>query len=417
MIPTLPSLATLSTALSVGAMAGAGLLSTLAGPGVANPSFAKPSVAAGGVALVTPPIELVQSRRVPVVEPVARRREQPTRKRVPARAPPPEQSSEHADEPQETTRPTVEVMRDGGWAGIKPTQASAAVEPPKDEWTEAEVISALRECVRLLAPLGAEVELAQPTKQGQCGTPAPIHLRRIGVTAKVELQPPPLLNCRMAVALHNWLEKTVQPAAREELGEPIQRVVGTYGYSCRNRYNRENDRISEHAFANAIDIGSFVTAKGRTVGVLQDWGPTGRDLKARELAVAASKKALNTATKTIQRVRAAPAKGSIAAHLAQERAERYAANLTRVASRRLAVLGKAQNLGARTAAVGPVTDAGAADMGQPPEKPTPEAAFLRRLHKGACGSFGTVLGPEANEAHRNHFHLDLAPRKRSAVCE
>ncbi|NJO24129.1 MAG: hypothetical protein HC868_15935 [Sphingomonadales bacterium] len=50
-------------------------------------------------------------------------------------------------------------------------------------------------------------------------------------------------------------------------------------------------------------------------------------------------------------------------------------------------------------------------------RPTVEATFLRRLHKGACGTFGTVLGPEANEAHRNHFHFDLAPRRRSAFCE
>ena len=51
------------------------------------------------------------------------------------------------------------------------------------------------------------------------------------------------------------------------------------------------------------------------------------------------------------------------------------------------------------------------------EKKSAEALFLRRLHKGACGIFGTVLGPEANEAHRNHFHFDLAARKRSAFCE
>jgi hypothetical protein len=50
-------------------------------------------------------------------------------------------------------------------------------------------------------------------------------------------------------------------------------------------------------------------------------------------------------------------------------------------------------------------------------KVTSEMVFLRRLHKGACGPFGTVLGPDANEAHRNHFHFDLAPRKRSAFCE
>jgi len=50
-------------------------------------------------------------------------------------------------------------------------------------------------------------------------------------------------------------------------------------------------------------------------------------------------------------------------------------------------------------------------------KMTTEASFLRRLHKGACGTFGTVLGPEANEAHRDHFHFDLAARKRNAFCE
>ena len=28
-----------------------------------------------------------------------------------------------------------------------------------------------------------------------------------------------------------------------------------------------------------------------------------------------------------------------------------------------------------------------------------------------------LLGPEANEAHRNHLHFDLAARKRGAFCE
>jgi hypothetical protein len=50
-------------------------------------------------------------------------------------------------------------------------------------------------------------------------------------------------------------------------------------------------------------------------------------------------------------------------------------------------------------------------------EPDTTARFLRRVHEGACGIFGTVLGPEANEAHRNHLHLDLAARKRSALCE
>lgn len=35
-------------------------------------------------------------------------------------------------------------------------------------------------------------------------------------------------------------------------------------------------------------------------------------------------------------------------------------------------------------------------------------AFLRAVHKGACGLFGTVLGPDANAFHQDHIHLDMA---------
>jgi hypothetical protein len=39
----------------------------------------------------------------------------------------------------------------------------------------------------------------------------------------------------------------------------------------------------------------------------------------------------------------------------------------------------------------------------------PEGAFLRRVRDGACGTWETVLGPEYNAAHRDHFHLDRGP--------
>ena len=34
--------------------------------------------------------------------------------------------------------------------------------------------------------------------------------------------------------------------------------------------------------------------------------------------------------------------------------------------------------------------------------------FLRTLHKSACRRFGTVLGPEYNAAHHDHFHFDMS---------
>lgn len=35
------------------------------------------------------------------------------------------------------------------------------------------------------------------------------------------------------------------------------------------------------------------------------------------------------------------------------------------------------------------------------------AAFLREVQAGACGYFGTVIGPDYNAAHANHFHLGM----------
>jgi hypothetical protein len=47
----------------------------------------------------------------------------------------------------------------------------------------------------------------------------------------------------------------------------------------------------------------------------------------------------------------------------------------------------------------------------------PQARFLREAHAAACRIFGTTLGPEANEAHRNHFHVDMAERKVKKICD
>ena len=37
-----------------------------------------------------------------------------------------------------------------------------------------------------------------------------------------------------------------------------------------------------------------------------------------------------------------------------------------------------------------------------------ERAFLREVHQGGCSTFNTVLGPNYDANHRDHFHLDLA---------
>lgn len=44
-----------------------------------------------------------------------------------------------------------------------------------------------------------------------------------------------------------------------------------------------------------------------------------------------------------------------------------------------------------------------------------ERAFLRAVHKGACDSFTTVLGPDGDIHHQDHFHVDLARHGRDGL--
>jgi hypothetical protein len=335
-----------------------------------------------------------------------------------------------------------------GSAEAKP--AAKAETPEPDQWSDAEIIAALRDCLRRLAPLGAEIEIAPPIRQERCGAPAPVVLKRIGTGAsKVEFQPPVTLNCAMVASLHTWVERTLQPAAQEVLGSPVVRVRNASGYACRNRIGAllHADRLSEHAMANAVDISGFVTADGRTVEVLGQWGPTARDLReqqerawqAAQEAKAAAKEAEGEAAQAARaasraergakrdQATAEAARKKDAATRKRDEAQAKEAewrnSLLRAAE--LQKLGRGEDAPRlqrtsdtkerRGDAAKPVALPAGKDEAAPT---TPaETRFLRRLHRGACGTFGTVLGPDANEAHRNHFHFDLAARKSSAFCE
>ncbi|MCT8159726.1 extensin family protein [Pseudoruegeria sp. SHC-113] len=45
-----------------------------------------------------------------------------------------------------------------------------------------------------------------------------------------------------------------------------------------------------------------------------------------------------------------------------------------------------------------------------------EGKVLRSLHKSACKPFGTVLGPNSDRFHRDHFHLDTARYRNGSYC-
>jgi hypothetical protein len=45
-----------------------------------------------------------------------------------------------------------------------------------------------------------------------------------------------------------------------------------------------------------------------------------------------------------------------------------------------------------------------------------DGRLLRRLHRGACGPFGTVLGPNSDRFHQDHFHFDVARHRGGPYC-
>ena len=44
------------------------------------------------------------------------------------------------------------------------------------------------------------------------------------------------------------------------------------------------------------------------------------------------------------------------------------------------------------------------------------SSIMQDLHEAACGTFGTVLGPNSDSYHQDHFHFDVASYRSGAYC-
>jgi len=145
---------------------------------------------------------------------------------------------------------------------------------------------------------------------GGCSTIDTIKLLEIGVpTTNLGA-----MSCPLAKNFAAWARFAVLPAARQYFGTEAVRIETMGTYSCRSING--SGRLSEHAFANAVDVSGFVLADGRRITVESGWN------------------------------------GSIE-----------------------------------------------------------EREFLRALAASACRRFGTVLGPDYNAAHYNHFHFDMSTNR------
>lgn len=336
----------------------------------------------------------------------------------------------------------------------------AAPKPPA-EWTAEEVAIEKARCTAILKGVDAVVIPETPKREGACGAPAPVRLVSLGSSPQVALDPPALVTCDMVAMMAKWVKGDLQPLAKKHLGAELVKIETMSDYSCRAAYGRVGNKLSEHGKANALDIRGFVTAKGEDAMVLEGWGTTRREIaaakaaeekKAAAIKAAAEKSAAEQAeiaTKAAAKGTAGnPAAAPVAASGGSGSSTTPRTTIVDGLPRGLLPkaphsdlnkgLGLApQQLGgpkekdtAAAAKSGKAssdkTSSGKAAAGttnaavMPDSAPQPSgriSRFLHDAHASACRLFGTTLGPEANNAHKNHFHVDMAERRSLKICD
>lgn len=174
------------------------------------------------------------------------------------------------------------VFRSGvGGRGAAPVRAATAVllaalllltacgkRPPPDP--AARYRLAAGPCYAALAERGVAFEPLGALGRGACAVPAPI---RLEATTAV-MHEPVLTSCTMALALHDFEVRVVQPLARRHFGVPVVRLQHYGSYGCR-RIQGGRGSWSLHARGLAVDIAGFGLADGRLIRVDRHWRGAG----------------------------------------------------------------------------------------------------------------------------------------------
>jgi hypothetical protein len=131
----------------------------------------------------------------------------------------------------------------------------------------------IEDCEAKLRSAGVTFAIAAlPVKPGNarrptCGVEQAILYKR--GPGKIHYNSPPVLSCGMALGLAR-LELVLNEEAQSHLGQEVARIEHIGTYNCRKmaRFNL----VSEHSYANAIDIRSVTLKNGRNLSVLKTFG-------------------------------------------------------------------------------------------------------------------------------------------------
>ena len=96
---------------------------------------------------------------------------------------------------------------------------------------------------------------------------------KVSSVGGARLSIPAIMTCRMASLLLEFEADVLRPAANE-IGTEVATINHVGTYNCRPMRNY-NNLLSEHGFANGIDIKGFSFKDGRSVSLIQDWDGAG----------------------------------------------------------------------------------------------------------------------------------------------
>jgi hypothetical protein len=123
-------------------------------------------------------------------------------------------------------------------------------------------------CRARLEALNLTFSFMPPVAEGECGIPLPVKLRSLAIDGKeIAFSAAPVVDCRLAVRLADWIGNVVEPLARHHLGSGLAAIETGPGYACRKRNNQATGKISEHAKGNALDFAAFTLADGRRLAL------------------------------------------------------------------------------------------------------------------------------------------------------
>ncbi|TGD97602.1 extensin family protein [Methylobacterium nonmethylotrophicum] len=173
---------------------------------------------------------------------------------LPREAPPSPISKEAPPAPVSKEAPPAPMAEPAPLPPERPSDLPSGPAP-----TPATIVPDDTACLRRLARLGVKAEPVAPLADGLCGAAKPLRVTEL--PDGVALAPAATLTCTAAEALGRWSTE-VRVIAERTLGKaPLTFQIGG-SYECRGQNHDPAAKLSEHAYANGVDVMGF-SVEGR----------------------------------------------------------------------------------------------------------------------------------------------------------